>query len=128
MSLLYERAVQEDLNVGTGTTTVTIPSGGTRTATQIGLHTVAVGQSSFTATWNPASIGALSYEATNVAVPGAAVGDFVMATHAAMLTDDMVISGHVSGPDNVRVILFNPTASPVNLASGTLGVLVFKSR
>lgn len=129
MSLLYEKVVQEDLNVGTSAdVSVTNPGGGTLTGTQIGIHSVAVGQVAFTETWNPASIAAGSYEAQDVTVPGAAVGDYVLATHSAILTDDLMISGHVSAADTVTAILFNPTSSPVNIGSGTLGVLVFKSR
>jgi hypothetical protein len=39
MSLKYERVVKEDLNLGYGTTSVTMPAGGTTTGTKIGLHT-----------------------------------------------------------------------------------------
>jgi hypothetical protein len=129
MSLLYEKVVQEDLNVGTSAAvTVTNPGGGSLTGTQIGIHSVAVGQTSWTEDWNPASIAAAGYESEDVTVPGAAVGDFVMVSHAAMLTNDMMISGHVSAADTVKVILFNPTAGALNLADGTLRVIVFKSR
>jgi hypothetical protein len=129
MSLLYEKVVQEDLNVGTSAAvTVTNPGGGTLTGTQIGIHSVAVGQVSFSETWNPASIAAAGYESEDITVPGAAVGDFVLASLSTMVTNDMMLSGHVSAADTVKVILFNPTASPINLDEGTLSVLVFKSR
>jgi hypothetical protein len=128
MGLTYERVVQEDLNTGTSTTSVTTPTGGTLTGTQIGIHTVAVGQLQVTTTWNPSSIAAGSYEAKDVTVPGAAVGDFAIAKLSTILTDAMTLSCHVSAADTVKCVLHNPTASPVNLGSGTLGVLVFKSR
>lgn len=128
MSLLYEKVVQEDLNVGTSTATVTNPGGGTLTGTQIGIHSVAVGQVAWTETWDPGSIAAAGYESEDVTVPGAAVGDFVLAAHDKMLTNDMMIVGHVSATDTVKVILFNPTGVAVDLDSGTLRVLVFKSR
>jgi hypothetical protein len=129
MSLLYEKVVQEDLNVGTSSAvTVTNPGGGTLTGTQIGIHSVAMGQVSFSETWNPASIAAAGYESEDITVPGAAVGDFVLASLSTMVTNDMMLSGHVSAADTVKVILFNPTASPINLDEGTLSVLVFKSR
>ena len=129
MSLLYEKVVQEDLNVGTSASvSVTNPGGGTLTGTQIGIHSVAVGQVAFEETWNPAAIAAGSYEATDVTVPGAAVEDFVLVKHSAILTDAMMLSGHVSAADTVKVILFNPTAGSLNVGSGTLGVLVFKAR
>lgn len=129
MSLLFEKVVQEDLNVGTSSgVSVTAPSGGTLTGTQIGVHSFSVGQVAWTATWNPSAIAAAGYESTNVTVPGAAVGDFVMVSLDAIVTNDMIISGHVSAADNVRVVLFNPTAGSINLSSGTLSVLVFKAR
>jgi len=128
MSLTYEKVVQEDLNVGTSTTTVTTPDGGSLTGTQIGIHSFAVGQIQQTETWAPASIAAGEYESEDVTVPGAAVDDFVLVKLSTILTDDMMLTGHVSAADTVRVVLFNPTGSAVALASGTLGVLVFKSR
>lgn len=129
MSLLYEKVVQEDLNVGTSAAvTVTNPGGGSLTGTQIGLHSFAVGQIAFSETWNPDSIAAGSYEAEDVTVPGAAVGDYVMVSLNSMVTNDMMIGGHVSAADTVKVILFNPTAGAIDLNSGTLSVLVFKSR
>ena len=129
MSLLYEKIVQEDLNVGTAAdVSVTNPGGGTLTGTQVGIHSVAVGQVSYTETWDPSSIAAGSYESGDITVPGAAVGDFVMVTHSGILTSNLMISGHVSAADTVKYFLFNPTAGAIDCATGTLGVLVFKSR
>jgi hypothetical protein len=129
MSLLYEKLVQEDLNIGTSAAiTVTSPAGGSLTGTQIGIHTVAVGQTAWTETFDAGSIAAGSYEAEEVTVPGAAVGDFVLVSLSSIGTEDLMISGNVSAADTVQCILFNPTGSAVNLGSGTLSVLVFKSR
>lgn len=129
MSLVYEKVVQEDLDVGTSAAvSVTNPGGGTLTGTQIGLHSFAVGQIAWSETWDAASIAAGSYEAEDVMVPGAAVGDYVMVSLNTMVTNDMMISGHVSAADTVKVILFNPTSGAIDLGSGTLSVLVFKSR
>lgn len=128
MSLLYEKVVQEDLNVGITTVTVTNPTGGSLTGTQIGIHSVAVGQVAWTEAWDPGSIAAAGYEAEDVTVPGAAVGDFVMASLTTMVTNDMMLTAHVSAADTVKVILFNPTAGAIDLGSGTLAVIVFKAR
>ena len=129
MSLLYELAVQEDLNVGIGAEVdVTSPDGGTLSGTQIGIHSVAVGQVAFQATWNPASIAAAGYEDVDIVVAGAAVGDFALASLDTILTNDMQLTAHVSAADTVKVVLFNPTAGAINLAEGTLSVLVFKAR
>lgn len=128
MSLLYEKVVQEDLNVGITTVSVTNPTGGSMTGTLIGIHSVAVGQVAWTETWNPGAIAAAGYEAEDVTVPGAAVGDFVMASLTTMVTNDMMLTAHVSAADTVKVILFNPTAGSIDLGSGTLAVIVFKAR
>ena len=129
MGLIYELAVQEDLTLGTTDgVNVTQPDGGVMSGTKIGIHTVAVGQLARFKVWNPASIAAAGYESTSIAVPGASVGDFVMASLDTMVTNDMQLTGHVSAADTVRVVLFNPTAGSINLASGTLQVLVFKAR
>lgn len=128
MSLLYEKIVQEDLNVGTSTATVTNPTGGSLTGTQIGIHSVGVGQVAWTETWDPGSIAAAGYEAEDVTVPGAAVGDFVIASLTTLLTNDMMLTAHVSAADTVKVILFNPTAGAIDIGEGTLAVIVFKAR
>ena len=52
MSLKYEKIVSEDLNLGYGTTQVTMPAGGTAIGTKIGLHT-------FTGTLNVKDFGAV---------------------------------------------------------------------
>lgn len=128
MSLLFEPAVQEDLHIGTSTAEVSRADGGTITGTQIGIHSFAVGQVATAGDWDAASIAAGSYTSTSVAVPGAVVGDFALVSLASILTNDLQLTGHVSAADVVRVVLFNPTASPVNLDEGTLSILVFKAR
>lgn len=129
MSLLYEKVVQEDLNVGTtATAEVANPAGGTLLGTQIGLHSFALGQVAYTATWDPSTITSSSYEAKSITVPGAAVGDFVLASHNKILTNDLMISGNVSAADTVQILIFNPSAGDVDLDSGTLYVLVFKAK
>lgn len=40
MSVPYERIVEEDLNLGYGSVTVTMPGGGTATGNKVGLHTI----------------------------------------------------------------------------------------
>lgn len=129
MALLFELAVQEDLNIGTDYgIDVSRPDGGAFDGTQIGIHSVAVGQVAYQVTWNPASIAAAGYEDTDVTVVGAAVGDFALASLDTILTNDMMLTAHVSAANTVKVVLFNPTAGAINLASGTLSVLVFKAR
>lgn len=129
MSLLFEGIVQEDINTGTSTgVEIDSPTGGVILGTQIGIHSIAVGQVSWTETWNPNSIAAGSYESEDVTVPGAAANDFCIASLSSLLANEMMLTAHVSAADTVKVILFNPTAGAINVGSGTLAVLVFKSR
>lgn len=123
----YERLVQEDLNVGTGTTTKRNPGGGTLAATQVGIHTLAVGQAETEATWDPSSIAAGSSTSTTVTVAGAALGDYVLASFSLSL-QGLLMTAYVSAANTVTVVLGNLTGAAVDLSSGTLSVLVLKSR
>lgn len=124
----YQRLVQEDLNVGTGTAWVSLPGGGDLLSIQAGLHTVARNQVSATATWAPGAIAAGSKVSTTVTVPDVAVGDFVMVSYNKILTNDLRLGGHVRAAGTVEVVLHNPTAASVTVASGTVSVLVFTAR
>ena len=126
MALVYEKIVQEDLNVGVGAVTVTAPGGGTLASTQIGIHSLAVGQVKATATWNPASVAAGSKISTTVTVSGASLGDFVLASFSLDL-QELTLTCYVSASNTVEVVLANLTGSAVDLASGTLAVIVLKS-
>ena len=126
MALVYEKIVQEDLNVGVGAVNVTAPGGGTLASTQIGIHSLAVGQVKATATWDPASVAAGSKISTTVTVSGASLGDFVLASFSLDL-QELTLTCYVSASNTVEVVLANLTGSAVDLASGTLAVLVLKS-
>ena len=125
MAQRFQPLIEEDLNVGTEAVWVGAPGGGQIRATQIGLHTVARGQLSYSATWAPGVVPAGDFANTTLTVPDATIGDFVMASHDKMLTNDLSIFGHVEADDTVQVIIFNPTAADVTVASGTVAVLVF---
>lgn len=122
----YEKIVQEDLNTGVSTTTVKNPGGGNLTGTQIGIHSLAVGQLKTTTTWDASSIAVGGMEAKDVTVTGAALGDFALASLNVDVTD-LTLSATVTAANTVTVVLANNTAAAVNLASATLAVLVFKS-
>jgi PKD repeat protein len=125
--LKYEKVVEEDLNVGTDMVWVTAPNGGDLRATQVGIHSVALGQKRYTATWAPGSIAAGASATTTVTVPDAEVGDFVMASHDQILTSDLRILANVEADDTVQVVIHNPTSAAVTVASGTVAVIVFES-
>lgn len=123
----YETLVQEDIDVGTGTAQKRMPGGGTQTGTQVGVHTFGVGQQAVPQTWDPPSVNSLGTTSTTVTVTGAAVGDYVDVSFSLPLSG-LWIKGEVTAANTVTVTLFNPTSSAVDLTSGTLKVLVSKSR
>ena len=124
----YEKALQEDLNVGVEAATKRNPGGGQLTGTQIGIHTIALGQAATSATWDPGSIASGASESTDVTVSGAALGDFVLASFS-LDVQDMILSAEVSAANTVTATLSNLSGAspPPNLSSGTLRVLVLKS-
>lgn len=123
MSVPYEKAVEEDLNLGTSTATVTMPGGGTDTGTQINLATFAIGPTA--ATWDPGSIAANASEEKEVTVTGAALGDLALCSFSLDITT-LTLTCAVSATNTVTATLHNNGAGAVNLGSGTLTVLVFK--
>lgn len=127
MALKYEQVAQEDLNVGTSRVYIGAPAGGKARATQLGIHTPAVGQRAWTKTWSPGAIAASGSATTTITVTDAAVGALVMASHDKILTSALTISAHVSAADTVKVVIANPTTASITPASGTLRVVVFDS-
>lgn len=123
----YEKLVQEDLDTGNGTTTKRNPGGGTLSATQVSLSSLAVGQASGSATWNPGAIASGSFEAKDVTVSGAALGDYAIASFSLDIVD-LQLSASVTSANTVTCTLYNLTGASVNLDSGTLKVLVFATR
>jgi hypothetical protein len=82
-----------------------------------------------TKTHDPANILAGGFESTTVTVPGAYYGDAVAVGFTDHATgNQMHIYGYVSDDDEVTVVFRNPTASAINLGSGTLYVSVSKTR
>ena len=127
MSIAYfERVCQQDIDTGVSTGTKRNPGGGTLTTTQVGIHTLAVGQAGATATWDPASLASGSSVSTTVTVSGAALGDFVLASFSLSLSG-LTLSAYVSAANTVTVVIGNHTGTAVDIASGTLKVLVLKS-
>ena len=120
----YETLCQEDLDTGAGTTTKRNPGGGTITGTKVSIMSWAVGQAEGSATWNPGSIAVGSFEAKDVTVTGAALGDYAIASFSLDVTD-LQMSCNVTAANTVTVVLTNNTAAAVNLASGTVRALAF---
>lgn len=124
----YERICQEDIEAGNGLTSKRNPGGGTLTATQVGLHTFAIGQAETVQAWTPGAVANGAVVSTTVAIPGAEVGDMVLAHYDATSTYSLIFSAHVQESGIVRVILGNLTGSSVTVPAGNIHVLVFKHR
>lgn len=80
-------------------------------------------------TYDPASIASGAVISTTVTVPGASVGDVALASHSDSSTanaDQLEISAKVTASDTVTVFFRNNYSSAVDLASGTLRVVVIK--
>jgi hypothetical protein len=76
--------------------------------------------------WNPADILDGDMVAVDIAVTGAALGDKVLASFSLDLTD-LQLTADVTAADVVTAVLSNSTGGAVNLAEGTLSVLVVKT-
>jgi hypothetical protein len=120
----YETLVQEDIDTGTGTVSKRNPGGGTLTGTKVNLKSWAVGQVEGSATWNPGSIANGSFEAKDVTVAGAALGDYAIASFS-LDVQDLQMSADVTAANRVTVVLTNNTGAAVDLASGTVKALAF---
>ncbi len=76
-------------------------------------------------TWDPGSIADGDMEAKDVTVPGAALGDFCIASFSLDVTD-LVLSVTVTAANTATAVLANNTGGAVNLNSGTLRVRLMK--
>jgi hypothetical protein len=123
----YERILQEDLNTGTSLTTKRNPGGGTLTATQIGIHSFALGQLKTTQTFTPGEIAAGGYATTTVTVTGAVAGDIVLRSFEAMQAG-LLLDAAVTSANTVTVTLANVSGAAVTPASANLHILVLQSK
>jgi hypothetical protein len=77
-------------------------------------------------TFDPPSIAAGSgAESSDITVPGAKVGDTVEVA-APYSLQGIMASGYVSADDKVKIVLFNPTGSSIDLAEGKWRIKVLK--
>lgn len=77
------------------------------------------------ASWNPGSIADGDEAVTDVTVTGAALGDYAVASFS-VDTADLAISASVTATNTVTVSLLNNTGGAIDLASGTVRVVVVK--
>lgn len=127
MAVKTGKLLQTHLNAGVGAATAPRPGGGTVNDFQIGVHSFAIGQKKTTVTFDPGSVAHGSSVSTTVSVAGSALGDFVDSSFSLDL-QGMTLSGYVSAAGVVTIVFSNLSGSSKDLASGTLAVLVSKSR
>lgn len=75
-------------------------------------------------TWDPASLGSGAVASTTVTVTGAKLADPAYASLDGIGANDVLISAHVEDDDTVRVVIRNETGGTLDIASGTLRVMV----
>jgi hypothetical protein len=102
---------------------------GTTTNTVLGGN-LTVGGAAFrvlsnTTTWDPPSINAGASTTTTIAVTNSTLGSPCTAGLTTLTTQGLILSANVSAAGTLTVVLFNPTASPVDVTSGTLKVNCF---
>lgn len=80
----------------------------------------------YTATYDPgnAATGSGTFASSDVTVPGVALGDVVLASSFSLDTVDTAIVAAVTAANTVTVTVLNNTAGAVNLASGTIRIVV----
>ena len=78
------------------------------------------------ATYNPASMATNTSTSTTLTVSGAAIGDVCSAGFSVAVPAGVYLTADVTATDTVTVKLFNQTAGTVDLASGTIRVVVMK--
>lgn len=78
----------------------------------------------YSATWDPASINYEQLATQTLTVTGAAKGDMVLASHSECI--NMHVFGQVYAANSVVVYISNETGGAVDVASGTLKVVVLR--
>lgn len=127
MAREFHKLLTEDLQLGPEAGTKTSPGGGTLIGTKIGIHSFAVGGAAVEVAWDPGAVAVGSRVSTTVVVPGASKKDFVLRSFSLDL-QELQLTADVIDDNTVEVVLGNLTDAEVNLGSGTLRVLVLKSK
>ncbi|MGD9590796.1 MAG: hypothetical protein AB7Q37_18665 [Pyrinomonadaceae bacterium] len=84
-----------------------------------------VGAGSFTVDMGNAATGSGTFAVSQITVPGADLGDFVLVAPGVDVTDAAVV-GNVTAADKVDIVLLNNTAGAVNLGEATYRVVVLR--
>lgn len=76
--------------------------------------------------WDPGIVADGATTSVEITVTGAETGDFVQVTFPMAGNLNVLMTGHVSGANTVRLVLFNKTGGNLDLASGTAKSIVSK--
>lgn len=126
-AMIFEKAVQEDLDIGTGQVDVTNPGGGTIRGTRINIGSLAF--ATYDADWSPGAVNPSPNNINSVllSLPGVSLGDMVLVSFAGVaLPSYVLVFGYVSATDAVVVTMANLGALVVNPGTAKLRVMVFK--
>lgn len=80
------------------------------------------------ATWDPASIADGDMEAVDITVAKAVLGDYVIATSFSLDVQDLQLTADITAAGVVTAVLSNSTGAGVNLASGTIRIIVMQRK
>lgn len=94
-------------------------------ATALEINTICDGVLTNLIYFNPASIAAGAYLATDFSITGAALGDQVL-IGAAVDVVDLIVSATVTATNMITLVLYNPTSGAIDLASSTWKFKVIK--
>jgi len=79
------------------------------------------------ATWDAGSIADGDEEATDITITGASLGDFIIGVSFSLDVADLQLTADVTAANTVTAVLSNSTGGAINLASGTVKVVVMKA-
>lgn len=130
MSLIIEKVTGQDLNLGTGTTTVTNPGGGTLPATQISISTFGINGAAGAATTQSCitqTINAGQSVLLSAVITGVQFGDIILSAYSVSL-GSCILAASCAGANSVSATIFNPTTQSTTVASGTLTLLALRPR
>lgn len=81
-----------------------------------------------TTTWDPPSLTTGFGASTTVTVAGALAGMPALASLSTLPNSILLLTAHVSSPNTVTVVLYNPSGGTINVGIGNLNVQVFNTK
>lgn len=123
-ALVYERAVEQDFDIGIGEVEVTAPTGGKMKGRRVNIASFAF--ATYSGAWDPGAVAAGSYVSTSIPITGISNGDFLMVSFDGIPNSQVIRHQNIFN-SNVIVSLTNVGVAAHNPGSGTLRIAVFKT-